>query len=74
MKADSHLTYVPAAIATAGELSRYDVYGPTPGRQLGWVAQTRQGWVAAVVDPAMTPARARTRWEAATALWGTSDA
>jgi hypothetical protein len=69
--ADSHLTYIGTSdrylFATI-----YDVYLRAGGRQLGWVLTDDHGktWRATTESPVVGPFKvARTRWEAATALW-----
>ena len=69
--ADSHLTYIGARSRPGtSELARYDVYPRRGGLQLGWVVRYRHEWVAISDDPAVDNVPGRTRWEAATAMWG----
>lgn len=72
--ADSHLTYIGAQSRAWGDVARYDVYRREGGLQLGWVMLCRNGrWVATSDDPLTDNGPSyRTRWEAATALWGRS--
>lgn len=71
--ADSHLTYIGSTIFRAGERARYDVYPCDGGNQLGWVVRLSDGWHSEFTDHDACvewgPVR-RTRWEAATAVWG----
>lgn len=73
--ADSHLTYIgaqPPAGQRRGVHAWYDVYPRDGGHQLGWVYRRYGLWTATSDDPTVDNASAATRWEAATALWGTS--
>lgn len=69
--ADSHLTYIGSASGPGGpHATRYDVYPRDGGHQLGWVYRHYSGpWTAVSADQE-NEKRARTRWEAAIALWG----
>jgi hypothetical protein len=72
--ADSHLTYI-GSVYRPGEVRSvvaYDVYPRDGGHQLGWVYRTHGVWHAVSDDPTVDNATGRTRWEAATALWGTA--
>lgn len=73
--ADAHLTYVasnPMSNLSLITTASYDVYGPSPGPQLGDVYRTIGGtWVARQFGDDPHTAAARTRWEAATTLWPT---
>lgn len=69
--ADSHLTYIGSANGPGGlNATTYDVYPREGGAQLGWVYRySGSPWTAVSVDHE-NEKRARTRWEAATAMWG----
>lgn len=73
--ADSHLTYIGSPHPHPGGLRAtcYDVYSRDGGPQLGWVFTENRGktWIAQADQLSGEQKIARTRWQAATALWGT---
>lgn len=74
--ADSHLTYIGSTEYVWG-VTVLDVYPRDGGPQLGWVVRDAGGktWRATSDDPRSGPFKtAKTRWEAALALWPESAA
>ncbi|HEU4975718.1 MAG TPA: hypothetical protein VFT50_11555 [Baekduia sp.] len=70
--ADSHLTYIGSTTRIL-RCTVYDVYQRDGGHQLGWVLRDSGGktWRATTEHPVYGPFKvAKTRWEAATAIWG----
>jgi hypothetical protein len=72
--ADSHLTYIGSSDwRRFNSVATYDVYPRGGGAQMGYVYRRSSGWYAQTMDrDPKTVKSGRTRWEAATALWGQS--